>query len=757
MANEVTILVRAKDEASKVFGGVSGAASSMSKAVGVAALAGGAAIAGIGIASTKMAADFESSMAEVKTLLPGISQEGFGRLRQDVLDLSKEMGIATDQAVPALYQAISAGVPKENVATFMEVASKAAIGGVTDLETAVDGITSVTNAYGRENLSAQQAADIMFTAVKNGKTDFDQLSRSLFNVIPTAASLGVSFEDVTAQLAAMTAQGTPTSVATTQLRQAMVEASKSGTKLDLAIRDLAGKSFADLIAAGKTMPEIFNQLRGAMPEQEFKDLFGSVEAMNAALGVSGPNFATVSGFMDQAGDSAGAVDEAFKTVSETASFKFGKALNQVKVAMIEFGSMILPIAVRGIDLLQRGLDKAGGVLSGFRTILSGLTSGNIIQTGNGLAAMGFDTDQILAIQGTLMGFADFLRDTVIPAVGRLAEFVRDDVMPVLQRFASDVLGALVTTFREDVVPILATVADVFRDVLIPAVLDLAAAVQDHVFPKIKGLIDFIANNKEFLVGIAVAIMTLLVPAFIAWATAAGAAAVATIVATAPIIAIGIAIAALVGGIIWAIRHWDEITAAIGRFVEGAKGFLGDLTGWLRDRFFGFLDSKFAWLALALGPVGVLVAVYKFRDQLVGAFESVKEQLGGVFDWLSRRLDELKSAVQWVQDTIASLPTPGDVLGSIPTPGLPDFIPRFGFATGGVVPGPLGAPQVAVVHGGEEVRTPAQRNAAARAPSVTTPIQIYIGDRHFADLMVTGLVEAVSLGRVSPSVLPGGAA
>ena len=35
----------------------------------------------------------------------------------------------------------------------------------------------------------------------------------------------------------------------------------------------------------------------------------------------------------------------------------------------------------------------------------------------------------------------------------------------------------------------------------------------------------------------------------------------------------------------------------------------------------------------------------------------------------------------------------------------DFL---GFAQGGIVPGPIGAPQLAVVHGGEEVLTPGQR-------------------------------------------------
>ena len=67
-------------------------------------------------------------------------------------------------------------MPPDNVIDFMRTATEASIGGVTDLETAVDGITSVVNAYGEEAISASKASDLMFTAVKLGKTDFTQLS-----------------------------------------------------------------------------------------------------------------------------------------------------------------------------------------------------------------------------------------------------------------------------------------------------------------------------------------------------------------------------------------------------------------------------------------------------------------------------------------------------------------------------------------------------------------------------------------------------
>lgn len=343
----------------------SGFGSKLGGALKKGALIGGVALAGLGIAGLKMASDFESSLAEVKTLLPDISETAFGELEKGILQFSKDMGIATSEAIPALYQAISAGIPAENVLEFMTIASKAAIGGVTDLETAVDGITSVVNAYGSEVVDAQKASDIMFTAVKLGKTDFDQLSRSLFQVIPTAASLGISFEEVAAELAVLTAQGVPTSVAATQLRAAFVEASKSTTKLSGAVTELTGKSFADLIKEGKTGAEIFEELRDSMPEQEFKDLFGSVEAMNAVLAITGPNAEKARKAMEETGASAGAVDKAFETISKTVSFKFKKVLNILRIALTQLGLKALPAVSKALGALIKLLDPAVDSLGKF--------------------------------------------------------------------------------------------------------------------------------------------------------------------------------------------------------------------------------------------------------------------------------------------------------------------------------------------------------------------------------------------------------
>lgn len=103
-------------------------------------------LAAIGGISVKMGADFELGLRKVTSLLGETSAEAdktFSSMSAGVLDLSKRLGIDAVGATNALYEAISAGIPKENAMGFLEVASKAAIAGVTNTKVAVDGLSTV--------------------------------------------------------------------------------------------------------------------------------------------------------------------------------------------------------------------------------------------------------------------------------------------------------------------------------------------------------------------------------------------------------------------------------------------------------------------------------------------------------------------------------------------------------------------------------------------------------------------------------------
>lgn len=307
-------------------------------------LAAGAALIGVGVAAVKTFASFEKGMAEVFTLMPTASQATFDAMTQDVKNFSMEFGVLPDTVIPGLYQALSSGVPADNVFSFLETAQKAATAGVTDLTTTVNGITSVINAYGSEVITAAQASDQMFAAVVFGKTTFEELSSSLYNVNPIAASLGVSFGDVTSALAAMTAQGVPTAQATTQLRQMMVELGDGTTTVAKQFQALAGVGFKEFIANGGNVQQALQLLESAANSsgKGINELFGSVEAGGAALALTGKGTQLFSNALLATANSAGATDRAFNTMNQTLSASFGKIQAAGAVFLTTIGEKLAP-------------------------------------------------------------------------------------------------------------------------------------------------------------------------------------------------------------------------------------------------------------------------------------------------------------------------------------------------------------------------------------------------------------------------------
>lgn len=332
-------------------------------------VAAGAAISGLAVKGTKDFLEFENSMNEVFTMLPGITDNAMKQMQDQVKDFSAEMGVVTKDVVPALYQSLSAGVPKDNVFEFLEVANKAAIGGIAELETAVDGISSVVNAYGSDVLEAGEASDLMFTAIRLGKTNFDELSSSLYNVIPTASALGVEFGDVTAGLAAMTAQGTPTSVVTTQLRQMFVELSKEGNKTSDVFKQISGKSFKDFIAEGGNVQDALQILEKYAKDSNLgiNDLFGSVEAGNAALALTGKGTEAFSKALDEMGNSAGATDAAFNQMDQGIGRSLDKLKAQFGVILLDIGEQLAPAVSKFVSFMEQNMPQIREILNSIIT------------------------------------------------------------------------------------------------------------------------------------------------------------------------------------------------------------------------------------------------------------------------------------------------------------------------------------------------------------------------------------------------------
>lgn len=345
MANEVKIVLSAKDLASgkisKLKKGISGVNSTLQKSQR-GMLAAGAASVAFGALAVRSAANFDKGMREVNTLI-NVSNDELDSLGGQVRELSKEFGINAVDATKALYSAISAGQKPAEAIEFLGVAAKTSIGGVTDLETAVDGLTSIVNAFGYESSETQDVADIMFETMRRGKTTIGELSDFFFQAAPVASALGVSFKETSAAITTLTLSGTPTRVAMTQVRQAMVALAKPTADMEALFEAVGFESgLAAIRSEGLVGALTKLQKESGATEDEFIKAVGSIDALQAVMGLTGKNTPAFLDNMVAMENAAGNVERAYTTMADSTSQSFALMTAAMEDAKIEIGENLAP-------------------------------------------------------------------------------------------------------------------------------------------------------------------------------------------------------------------------------------------------------------------------------------------------------------------------------------------------------------------------------------------------------------------------------
>ena len=444
--------------------------------------------AGLGVAAGAGAAKaigefraFEDGMLEVFTLMPGISKEAMDIMEADVLAVSKSIGKLPEDVIPSLYNSLSAGVPADNVFEFIQTANKLAVGGATDLGTAVDGLTSVVNAFGPEAVSFEQASDLIFTAVKGGKTTVDELSRSLFQVAPVAAGLGVNFGDVTAALATLTAAGTPTSVAATQLRAVFAELSKPTTVISKKFQELAGKDFATFIAEGGNVADALNLIKQDADASgiSLSAYFGSVEAAGAAQVLTGKGAAKFAQEIEAAGDAVGATDKAFQTGSSGIGLVLDKIRAGIAVFTIEIGQKLAPVLLDFIENARATFERLQPKIKAFS---------------DGIREF-IGSDQFKSIiNGINQAFSE-LESRLTPIFKRIREFFKENPKVAFTGLAVVIGGILLAS--------VVSLASAFAALFSPFVLILGAVAAlaggfRFAYDNVEEFRNFVDNSVSFL-------------------------------------------------------------------------------------------------------------------------------------------------------------------------------------------------------------------------------------------------------------------
>ena len=269
----------------------------------------------------------EQARTAVKTL--GVDVDV---LSNNLLHLSNSLEGAYSQTelLAASYDVASAGFTEAAEASqVLEASALGAVGGMSELGTVADAVTSVLNAFGLESDKAAKIVDGFIQTQNDGKIIVDQYARQIGRIAPTASAAGISIDELNAAIATITAQGVPVEQTFTGLNQAIVsilkptgEAEKIAKKLGIEFNAAAleSKGFEGILA------QIANS--GATTDQLAK-LFGSVEAMKAVFPLINDDLVKFNENLINQANASGVALDATNEFQGTLSQQFNNLVKQI--------------------------------------------------------------------------------------------------------------------------------------------------------------------------------------------------------------------------------------------------------------------------------------------------------------------------------------------------------------------------------------------------------------------------------------------
>ena len=401
----------ASTKASAAFKRVGGAI----KMAGVALIAAFSAAAFMGLrAGVQRAREFSKAMGEVNTIL-GEGAMTIGAASQKVNDLALSLGVPAPEVAAGMYQTLSAGVTDSVEAmTMLKAATELGIAGVSSTKEAVDLLTTSFNAYGLEVTESGVASmsDMIFKTVQLGKTTIPELSASMGMVLPVAAQLGVTFDEVAAAVASLTLKGLSTSEATTQLNAVFTAFLKKG--------DLAKKTFGEtsnLMGAQaiktkglqQAMIDLMEATGGS--EDALLKLTGRAEGAKAIMSLTADGSKILTEQLKGIRDSAGAADEAFKKMANTMDRKLSVAMEGIKQGLGAIVGGMLDMQTKSMTFKE-----TAEMAEALKSAIEGLGPAlNMLGLGVGILMTG-----VLGILTTLQG-AVFILASAMNFVGLISD------------------------------------------------------------------------------------------------------------------------------------------------------------------------------------------------------------------------------------------------------------------------------------------------------------------------------------------------
>jgi len=306
--------------------------------------------------------EFNTAIAEINTLLPK-NKKLTAAVTNELVKMSAEFGTEPAEQAKAFYQVLSSGAAQgADAVELLAQANTLAQGGLAEVAGSVSILTDILNVYGKENITAQEAADSLFTTVKLGKTTISELNSSIGLVIPSAKQLNLGLDEVGAALATMTTQGLSTSERTTQLNALFTAVfKKSGDAAKLFGEDV-GEAFNLTALRTKKLGKFLEDLNVATggSEQVLTKLLGSTEAFKAVLALTGDQTKIFAKNLDSMKEKAGAAADAAEVIAnqyEAQMKRAGQTVDNFLLGITSKFSRVTLVAVKAFNKMSEAASE----------------------------------------------------------------------------------------------------------------------------------------------------------------------------------------------------------------------------------------------------------------------------------------------------------------------------------------------------------------------------------------------------------------
>lgn len=377
MANTIQIIIKARDQATQEMDRVSAASGKLKKhlePVGSAMKLVGAGALAAGVASVKMAGDYEQGLNIFKSV-SGATAQQMAMVAAKARELGQDAslpGVSARDAANAMTELSKAGLSVNDTLAASKGVMSLAKAGQIDVADAATIAAQALNAFKLKGSDAGKVADVLANGANASATDIRGLSLGLQQSAAVASQFGVSLEDTVTTLGLFANRGMQGSDAGTSLKTMLISLANPSKKaanlmhqLGINAYDASGK----FVGMRQLAQNLQNGLKGLSEEQKQQALatiFGT-DAFRAAAFLADSAGKSYDDMSKAVGRSGAAMD-----LAKAQNSGFNGALDNLRSTLetvgTDIGMKLLPPLTKIIKELANS-----GIIEAFGAALTALT------------------------------------------------------------------------------------------------------------------------------------------------------------------------------------------------------------------------------------------------------------------------------------------------------------------------------------------------------------------------------------------------